>query len=331
VSREAALQRDSLAGRGGLQSVRTNILYGEGREGEAMNATKIEWADATWNPTSGCTAISEGCQNCWAKRMANRQRGRNGYPADDPFRVTFHPDRLDEPLGWKKPRRIAVSLMGDLFHGDVPDEWIDKVFAIMTLATQHTFLVLTKRPERLAEYLASPDNYLLVAGGAGDVSNRRVWPGWPLPNVWLGTSVENQQAADERIPWLMKCPVAVRFLSMEPLLGPVELSSVPQRESLERYDGRPLDWVIVGGESGPGARPMHPDWVRSIRDQCQAASVPFFFKQWGEWLPLDQGCGCNNSEVESDAIAHVGKKAAGRLLDGRQWDEMPEIELTPSP
>jgi len=291
--------------------------------------TKIEWCDATWNPTSGCTPISEGCQNCWAKRMSKRLAGRCGYSADDPFRVTFHPDQLTKPLHWKKPRRIAVSLMGDLLHDDVADAKIASVFAVMMRAYWHTFLVLTKRPERMAEVM--PRLHLLSTRQFVNFweYTEPVGP-WPLPNIWLGTSVENQRTADERIPWLRKCPASMRFLSMEPLLGPVS-----------RLPLNGIHCVIVGGESGPGARPMHPDWARSIRDQCQAAGVPFFFKQWGEWGPGEFGThipDCLGAKMDDPKYFHyfndppyktwrVGKYAAGRLLDGREWNEMPSERI----
>lgn len=245
-----------------------------------MGATKIEWTDATWNPITGCTPISAGCQNCYAKRMANRLRGRCGYPADDPFRVTFHPERLDEPLRWKKPRKIFVCSMGDLFHSAVTDEQLDAVFSEMIAVDRHTYFILTKRPERMAKY---------VSGWIDQCRN----------HIWLGTSCENQQAADERVPLLMRCPAAVRFLSCEPLLGPIDLSAIPQRDSLKTYDGRPISWVIVGAETGPRARPMDLDWARSIRDQCAAAGVPFFFKR---------------------------DSTGSRLLDGVEHNAIPETE-----
>lgn len=251
-----------------------------------MGKTTIEWTDATWNPVSGCTPVSAGCQHCWARRMAQRQAGRNGYPADEPFRPIFHDDRLDEPRRWKKPRRIAVGLMGDLFHEKIGVDEIRFVWRTMAACPQHTFQVLTKRPWRMATLLP----------GFGE----------PLENVWIGTSIEDQAAADERIPWLLKCSAAVRFLSCEPLLGPVDL----KLDCIERFDDGTgflhnsekwhpcdytcggsetkggIDWVIAGGESGPGARPANPDWFRFLREQCQAANVAFFFKQWGEWAPF---------------------------------------------
>lgn len=260
-----------------------------------MNETKIEWTEKSWNPLSGCSPVSEGCRNCYARRMAQRLRGRAGYPADDLFRVTFHPNRLEEPLRMRKPRRIFVCSMGDLFHPDVPDEWIDQVFAVMALCSQHTFQVLTKRPGRMAEYLRG--------GREGDID---LWGGrwpsamhiivgessptaFPLRNVWIGTSIEDQRTADVRISHLLRTPAAVRFVSVEPMLGPVDLIRAGLRPAWKAERGTPpmrplgtnIDWVICGGETGPGARPMHPDWPRSLRDQCQAAGVPFFFKKMG--------------------------------------------------
>lgn len=288
-----------------------------------MNRTKIEWAEVTWNPVTGCTPVSEGCQNCYAKRMATRLRGRCGYPENDPFRVTLHPERLKEPLRWKKPRRVFVCSMGDLFHPDVPVEFIDRVFAIMALATQHTFIILTKRPLRMKEYIkyrAARNFYHL----------KHIE--WPLPCVWLGVSCENQRAADERIPILLQTPAAVRFVSVEPMLGPVDLetqlgNAEESRHCLNGWHG--IDWVICGGETGPRARPMHPAWVRSLQNQCQAAGVPFFFKSWGEYCYPDQLPDETYELLEPECFVggfplHIGKKKAGRYLDGRTWDEFPE-------
>lgn len=270
-----------------------------------MRKTEIEWTEATWNPVTGCTKVSQGCKNCYAERMSKRLAGRYGYPADEPFRVTLHLNRLEEPLRVRKPTTFFVCSMSDLFHKDVPTEFIDEVFAVMAMCPQHTFQVLTKRPERMQQYfrdIGGTTRRDWVFSAAGRLLNKVRLPGfdWPLPNVWLGTSVENQEEADKRIPFLLQCPAKVRFLSCEPLLGPLLLArhcrgarweyvggSHPSvctecgrnpREHL-RHD---IHWVITGGESGPGARPMHPDWVRSLRDQCQAAGVPFFFKQLGQ-------------------------------------------------
>lgn len=265
--------------------------------------------------------------------MAQRLKGRYGYPKDNPFKITFHPDRLDQPLRWKKPRRIFVVSMGDLFHEDVTDKQIDGIFERMTHPMMgmdhHTYLILTKRPERIL---------------AGHQEHFAEWP-----NIWLGVTCENQQAADERIPILLQIPAAVRFVSCEPMLSEIDFSHLPE-------SGAELDWVICGGESGPGARPMHPDWARSIRDYCQAAGVPFFFKQWGNWAEIKQMSAfmatgrakngthsgrydleyydktqANNIVVDNVfsniSVYRVGKKKAGRILDGRTWDEYPEKVL----
>lgn len=290
-----------------------------------MAGTKIEWADAVWNPITGCTPISEGCDHCYAKRMANRLKGRYGYPADDSFRVTFHPDRLGEPAEMKKPRRTFVCSMADIFHDDVENWMIDQVFAVMAAEYRHTYILLTKRPERAMQYLESEYrlNYIYEQWYAVSGKPREA-EAWPLPNVWIGVTAENQARADERIPALLQIPAAVRFVSVEPMLGPVGLSRATGNTSFDVGgdfpQDRTLDWVICGGETGPGARPMHPDWVRWLRDQCQAAGVPFFFKQWGEWC-----YGCDYYEEDDDVRRRIGKKAAGRLLDGREWNEFPEV------
>ena len=327
--------------------------------------TKIEWTDAVWNPVTGCSKVSQGCRNCYAERMAKRFAGMNGYPADDPFKVTLHPDKLDLPLRWKKPRRIFVNSMSDLFHKDVPDEFIDRVFATMALCSHHTFQILTKRPERMAAYVNGMQRETIESYGETFIDIPRLQSApdaWPLPNVWLGTSIEDQPTANRRIPELLKCQASVLFISAEPLLGPVDLTEVelPSRynvtpttpayiNALTRMDDDhlynvhdALDWVIVGGESGPGARPMHPDWVRAIRDVCQVSGTPFLFKQHGEWLPADEHMrGMWPERANGKVIARewwprhdwedglpsfrVGRRRAGRRLDGRIWDEYPEV------
>jgi protein gp37 len=228
----------------------------------------IEWTDATWNPVTGCTKISPGCKHCYAQRMANRLHAMGNARYRNNFAPTLHEDLLSAPLAWRRPRRIFVNSMSDLFHPKVPNEFILAVFRTMQDAHWHTFQVLTKRPERL-ERLAP----------------RLPWP----DNVWMGVSVERKDYA-YRIAHLVRVPAAVRFLSVEPLLGPI-----PRL----RLTG--IDWVIVGGESGPKARPCNLEWVRVIRDRCTAGGVPFFFKQWGG----------------------KRKTIAGRILDGRTWDELP--------
>ena len=292
-----------------------------------MGTTKIEWADKVWNVTSGCTPISAGCANCFAARMAKRLAGRFGYPADDPFRVTLHPNRLDEPLRWRKPSRVFVVSMGDLFHEDVPDQYIDDVFSIMAWADRHEFMVLTKRPERMREWVTEWANHR-------ELGPRATYGTWPLSNVALGVTVENQEMADQRIPILLDTPAAKRFVSIEPALSEVDLTpwlfdgcnkDGPAGYGPREYPTGALDLCILGGETGPGARPMHPDWARKCRDDCEAAGVPFMFKHWGEWLPAGQtGNGYGpmpNVPVHDfgDALtARFGRKAAGRLLDGRE-------------
>lgn len=235
----------------------------------------IEWTEATWNPVTGCTKVSPGCAHCYAETFAERFRGVLGHPYEHGFDLQLRPERLTLPSTWKRPRRIFVNSMSDLFHPQVPDEYISDVFNAMRDADQHIYQVLTKRPERAASL----------------APNLAPWPG----HVWMGTSVENQHWTT-RIDALRQVPAAIRFLSCEPLLGPLALSL------------QGIHWVIVGGESGPKARPMKPEWAESIRDQCADADVAFFFKQWGAF----DYCG-----------RRVGKGRAGRELCGRTWDQMP--------
>lgn len=282
------------------------------------DGTGIEWSDATWNPVTGCTKVSPGCDHCYAETFAERFRGVPGHHFERGFDVTLRPERLDIPTRWRRPRRVFVNSMSDLFHDAVPDEFIAEVFGVMGTCASHTFQLLTKRHARMRALLTSHSFVGAVLDHQFDWMRRspsrmQHEPGvWPLPNVWLGVSVENQQWADIRIPALLDTPAAVRFLSCEPLLGPVDLGGYT-------LPGTPLGWVICGGESGPGARPMHPDWARSLRDQCVAAGVPFLFKQWGAWLP------CADPTCECDGSCRVGKKRAGRELDGRTWDEYPAV------
>lgn len=283
--------------------------------------TKIEWTDETWNPVTGCTKVSEGCDHCYAETIAHRFTGTKAYP--NGFDVTLRPERLDQPLRWKRPRKVFVNSMSDLFHKDVPDDYIARVFAAMALAPQHTFQVLTKRPGRMRSLLSS-EQFESAVFLATEGRFEGYFP-WPLPNVWLGTSVENQKWADVRIPLLLDTPAAIRFLSCEPLLGPIDLFAW----NIDR--GMRVDWVIVGGESGPHARPMHPDWARQLRDDCLTAGIPFHFKQWGEWVTEDQAPediilpGLSTYLLGDDEpdFYKVGKKAAGRELDGQTWDEYP--------
>lgn len=243
-----------------------------------MSATSdIEWTDATWNPVKGCTKVSPGCARCYAETFAERFRGVPGHPFEQGFDLKLWPERLGLPLRWKKPKRIFVNSMSDLFHESVPDEFIDRVFATMARAHWHTFQLLSKRPERMRAYVSG-----LSHREAAHYVNA---PSWPLPNVWLGTSIENQHWADIRVPQLLATPAAVRLLSCEPLLGPLDIREWLPVNTGGRY-GRlyPRDaigWVIAGGESGPGARPMDVAWVRSLRDQCRSAGVPYFLKQMG--------------------------------------------------
>lgn len=319
-------------------------------------ATKIEWAEETWNPITGCTPVSEGCANCYAKRMAKRLAGRHGYPADDPFRVTFHKDRLGQPSKWRKPRMVFVCSMGDLFHEDVLDEWLHRIFYHMTLFyREHTFLLLTKRPERMRDYILGE---IPVPDAGGVIKHKGEPQDGLFDHIWLGVTAENQEQADKRIPILLQTPAAVRFVSVEPMLGPVDLSNyapfcwkpitdeemaivrqtypfgIPANSLNAKFARMRLGWVICGGEIGPGARPMHPDWARSLRDQCKNADVPFFFKHWGEWEQLkltkpidvfDKHAGRHITMIPDEkTFRRVGKKAAGRLLDGIKHNEMPE-------
>lgn len=370
--------------------------------------SKIEWTEKTWNPIVGCTVVSPGCTNCYAMKMAARIERMGGAPQYDGTtqetkggavwtgKMALSEKALLEPLKRKKPTTYFVNSMGDLFHEGASDEWIDRVFKVMRDCPQHTFQILTKRSNRMRQYLGEFKQYVhpasrVLAGEfswnkteasgppeADYVTRGGVSPNdrpkgsplfhnneWPLPNVWLGVSAEDQQRADERIPDLLDTPAAKRFVSAEPLLGPIDLSDVCNGHYFQSFltgdrwhdglgvnsyqRGNPsLDWVIVGGESGHKARPMHPDWARSIRDQCASADVPFFFKQWGEWksvLDRDkddpdwrsdfgmmkrQGCkvlnfaggqGFHGYRVQM--MRKIGKKAAGRALDGVTHDGVP--------
>lgn len=262
------------------------------------DGTNIEWTDATWNPVTGCSIKSMGCAHCYAMRLSGTRlrnhpsrAGLTDESKTGPVfngKVRFNEQWLAQPLGWKRKRRIFVCAHGDLFHENVPDEWIDKVFAVMTLAPQHQFQVLTKRAERMRQYCETVTLTRLMAASQviPPIGPRAVALQWPLPNVWLGVSAERQQEADQRIPHLVEAPAALRFVSLEPLLGPINLFNFigPWGPKGSLQAPPQLDWVIVGGESGNGARPMQADWARAIRDQCAQAGVAFFFKQWGHWL-----------------------------------------------
>jgi len=295
--------------------------------------SKIEWTDATWNPVTGCTKVSPGCDNCYAERIVERFKGKGAFA-----QVTLNEERLAAPLKWRKPRRVFVNSMSDLFHDDVPDDYIARVFAVMAATPQHTYQILTKRHARMRSLLNSPAfNIALdlrLSESIGRKAAERVE--WPLPNVWLGVSVEDQKWADIRIPALLETPAAVRFLSCEPLLGPVTLwdslaCDHPRHPCTEVGCWRAIDWVIVGGESGPGARPMHPDWARSLRDQCAAAGTAFFFKQWGTWAPADvHGWYSRSTWVDDEAgrnsvFMYAAKSKSLRDMDGRTWDEYPVV------
>lgn len=235
-----------------------------------MGNTGIPYLSEHWSVTSGCTPVSEGCRHCWAKRMAGRMW------KDRPFSdVRCHEDRLSQPLHWRKPRRIGVSFMGDLFHQVVPDDFIDRVFATMALTPRHTYHLLTKRPERMAAVVPTLASMHTARDGSG----------WPLPNVWLGVSVEDQATADQRVPILLQTPAAHRWVSVEPMLGPVLLYG-PERPSWD--EPNVIDWLVCGGESGPGARPCDVSWIRALVDQTHKACVPVFVKQLGRWPLSDR-------------------------------------------
>lgn len=272
--------------------------------------TKIEWTDATWNPITGCALVSEGCRNCYAARLAatrlknhpsRRGLARRNAAGVAKFtgEVRFNEKWLLDPLLWGKPRMIFTCAHGDLFAENVPDDWIDRVFSVMALTPQHSYQLLTKRPDRMRDYVsrrrprgripAMDAAAILAATGRWKTPALDLRAGWPLANVWSGVSVEDQASADSRIPTLLDTPAKLRFVSAEPLLGPVDIADWSDR----------IDWVIAGGESGPGARPMHPDWPRALRDRCYDAGIPFFFKQWGP-------------------------AGARRTLDGRLHDAMPD-------
>lgn len=244
-------------------------------------STKIEWCDEVLNLITGCTPISEGCQNCYASRMAQRLRGRYGYPKDEPFRpATFHKDMLHRPFEWKKSRRIFVCSMGDLFHESVPFGMIDNVQAVMRLASQHIYLLLTKRPERMSEYFRSNESYKWINREHGSISGGRRWSDVLDSHIQLGVTAENQKCADHRIPILMGMPSDLKFVSLEPLLEPIDISF--HLSILVRG----LDWVVVGPETGPGARPCKRKWIQDIISQCRSAGVPYFVKKWPDGRPV---------------------------------------------
>ena len=303
----------------------------------------IEWTDATWNPITGCSVVSPGCTNCYAMKLAGTRMkhhpSRAGLTVDSKAgpvwtgEVRFNEEWLDQPLRWQKPRLIFVCAHGDLFHESVPDEWIDRVFAVMALAPHHTFQVLTKRPERMRRYLGHGGTCIPVGirHQAERIFGRDPGPlPIALPNVWLGVSAEDQERADERIPLLLATPAAVRWVSAEPLLGGINMQPWLDR----------LDWVVAGGESGPGARPMHPHWVQWLRDDCAKSGVAFSFKQWGDWFRFGERDVDGRVNTVSRGKHPLfwremsggefmvrlpgGKKAAGRHLDGVIHNGYPE-------
>lgn len=365
------------------------------------------WWTRTWNPVSGCSSVSEGCCNCWARRMAGRLAGRCGYPpavntigrrcpGGPGFAPTFHANRLDEPLRRRRPEVYFACGMGDLFHEDMRTEWIDAVLAVMALSARHTFMVATKRPRRMAEHLNQRD-----AAGWRDHLGQVAWGrwgedaecaaanaiegclatghnvGWPMRNLWAGTSVEDQATADERVPRLLLTAAAHRFVSYEPALGPADFRQINGVTAADvadsvlyfplvrevTFEGRNepvrtpsigLDLVVAGGETGPGARPAHPDWFRLVRDQCAAAGAGFHLKQFGEWIvgsddklihhgrvwdsDCDDCCwlgfdgevrhgSSHGMHANTFGMIRVGHKAAGRLLDGVEHNAGPHTEV----
>ncbi len=350
--------------------------------------TKIEWSESSWNPLRGCSRVSRACEHCYAEVVAGRFSGP-GLPYEGLTRATsggarwtgkimLVPEHLADPLRWKRPRLIFVNSMSDLFHPNVPDEYIAAVFGVMMYARRHKFQVLTKRPERMEALLPTLTALRCHVAASDILKDTPAWQRtyqpadamFPLSNVWLGVSVEDQPTADARIPLLLNTPATVRFLSCEPLLGPITFT-VPAASgsiridaltggwAVQRNDGSHqqeprIHWVIAGGESGAGARPMHPDWARSLRDECVRAGVPYFFKQWGAWAPiaaphLTQDDVRYNLAMVSEsgeyvsatpgeamaasgsqhAVQRFGKHESGRQLDGRTWDEMPESAHPP--
>lgn len=371
--------------------------------------SKIEWTDSTWNPIRGCSRVSEGCKHCYAERIAARFSGP-GMPYEGLIhrstgswngQVRFIEGSLFQPIHWRKNRRVFVNSMSDLFHESVPDETIDKIFAVMlacnilTNVGKHQFQILTKRPQRMVLYLtqSSPAEMLQrwsksvdyslhiddgntyfseyvysqvcrdwdENGNNPSLSEHKPWGYahrlFPLPNVWLGVSVEDQKTADERIPVLLQCPAAVRWLSCEPLLGPIDLERPRPGPNLAQGSGTAIcqpwliqsgiDWVVAGGESGAGARPMHPDWARSLRNQCASAGVPFFFKQHGEYVEAtvrnidharesrfversgedSTGWTIDRHTRGTAHMVRLGKSATGRLLDGVEHNAFPEAAI----
>lgn len=325
--------------------------------------TKIEWADATLNYVNGCSVHSPGCTNCYAMKQAHRFPVRQGLTTKTKGGMVWNgtvrdnPKALEQALAWKRGRRIFWNAHGDLFHKDVPDEWIDRQIATCAFTPQHTHMILTKRSARMLQWMRDLEAAIVAwfkhcepellnehfPHMAGVIAHPAGPREWPLPNVWLGVSVEDQPRADERVPNLIATPAAIRFISAEPLLSEVSLArlqdGIPDNAWLTWLDE--LHLVIAGGESGHDARPVHPDWIRLLRDECEATGVAFHFKQWGEWLPISTHfpgfkagtvhfdgrsfTGKQLRELDETIVAvKVGKKAAGRLLDGVEHNGMPE-------
>lgn len=312
-----------------------------------MNKTSIEWTDYTWNPVTGCTKVSQGCKNCYAETMTTRFEKVWGHSFKE---VVCHQDRLNEPITMGKRlhgKKVFVCDMSDLFHEDVPERFIMEVIQVITICKDTTFQILTKRIERALDFF----NRFVPKYFNGLEENY-----FPIQNLWIGTSCEDQKTANERIPCLIHIPAVVHFISCEPLLGPIDLRKIDPRERLKSehvfcYDvidntegPSAIQWIIAGGESGRSARPMHPDWVRSLRDQCSSCDVPFFFKQWGEWMPISRPLtsseinvlpevykSSNFLQFSSDIINEdnaefyrAGKSQSGNKLDGKQYLQFPE-------
>jgi protein gp37 len=321
--------------------------------------TGIEWTDKTWNPIAGCFPASPGCANCYAVELAWRWSHHPNEKVSSKYAGTVELDAKEKPVWtgkvrlvertlldpskWRTPMRVFVNSMSDAFYEELSDEQIAKIWAGMALASWHDFQVLTKRAERMHGWLRDPRTPELVAAELDRLEPGTALPAWPVPNVWVGVSIEDQVRAEERLPLLLECPAAIRFVSAEPLVKPVNLTRALRQSS----NGSAVDlasaglhWVIVGGESGPFARPMHPAWARALRDECVGAGIRFFFKQVGEWSweghPEDgrlvEGLMPDGRRVRvgtpgSQSVLQVGTANAGKLLDGRKWQEFPPVPV----